>query len=93
MPREHLFKQWIVWREAQKTLWLGAKKVSKHWRDGDSVARLFADKQCTEAILRLLGGTDVGRGAPKWEEEHGPGGGSEGSHMGGEGEEGAAVIV
>jgi len=69
--REHLFKVCTAWRRQQKVLWKEVRVHTKRGRDRFRIADLFADERCTDAILKFLETTDVGRKAREDERERG----------------------
>jgi len=67
--RDHLFKSCPEWRLQQKALWDTVKKETGRWKSRWKIRDLFADPRCSQAILDFLATTQVGRRAPKPEEE------------------------
>jgi len=65
--REHLFKNYPQWRSQQKTLWTTVLKETRklpgptRGRYRTSIAELLADERCSQAVLKFLATTDVGR--------------------------------
>ena len=50
-------------------MWSTVKKETGRWKSRWKIRDLFADPRCSQAILDFLASTQVGRRAPKPEEE------------------------
>jgi hypothetical protein len=66
---DHLFKEYVQWKEQQKTLWAEVRKETGRWKSRWKVRDLLADERCSRAVLDFLSTTDVGRLVPAPVEE------------------------
>jgi len=53
-----------LWRSQHKGMWAKVKQETGSGKDRWSIAKLFADERCSEALLEFLRTTDVGRMVP-----------------------------
>jgi len=73
------------WKSRQKTLWTTVLEVTRklpgptRGKDRTTIAELFADERCSQALLDFLATTDVGRTAGPRVAEEGEEGASEAS--------------
>jgi len=65
--REYLFKNCDRWRPQQKIMWAEIRKKTGKGKNRFTIRGLFADVQCTGAILDFLRTTKVGARVGPWE--------------------------
>jgi hypothetical protein len=73
--REHLFKHCERWHQNQKALWQAVKSASGRSMTNTSIKDLLCDRRCSEAVVRYLRATEIGRRVHERGQEDDPGGG------------------
>jgi hypothetical protein len=62
--RDHLLKRCPRWKEEQRTLWEEVYKETGRGRWRWKAHELFAESECSQAVLDFLSSTDVGKTVP-----------------------------